>query len=190
MKKLKLLAFSAQKSLFVLSFILALTFFSNLAMAQDKFGISITPAANFPVDELGNTKLKNGFGGDATLFYNFTENLGIYGGWGWNKFSSSQSFAGSDIDFEETGYSAGIQFSQLIASTKMKLIFGAGATYRHIETQNSKGELIYDTGHGWGWEAKTGFSFPLGEHFNLIPTVKYSELSRDIEFLTKKYQLT
>lgn len=155
-----------------------------MAIAQDKFGITITPAANYPVDELGTTKLKNGFGGDVSLSFNITENLGISGGWGWNKFSASESFAGSDIFFEEKGYSAGILFMQPIGDSKMKLIFGAGGTYKHIETQNSNSELIYDSGLGWGWEAKTGFSFPLGEHFNVIPTLKYSELSRDIEFLT------
>ncbi len=184
MKIIKFPALKAQISFFALAFILSLTLLSTLATAQNKWDITITPAANFSTKDLGNAKLKTGFDAGATIAYRFTQHLGIYGGWGWNKFSSVQSFAGTDIDFVETGYSAGIQFSQPIASTKMKFILGAGAIYKHIETENSKGGLINDTDHGWGWEALTGVSFPLGKHFNFIPTIKYSALSRNIQILT------
>jgi hypothetical protein len=184
MKKIKLLTLKARNSFLAMAFILSLTLLSTIATAQNRWDISITPAANFSTKNLGNAKLKTGFGADATIAYRLTKQLGIYGGWGWNKFSSAQSFAGTDMEFVETGYSVGLQFTQLIASSKMKFILGAGAIYKHIETENSKGDLVNDTGHGWGWEAKTGISFPLGKHFNFIPTIKYSALSRNIQILT------
>ena len=184
MKIIKLSALKARSSFFALAVILALVFLSTLATAQNRWDVSITPAVNFPTKNLGNAKLKTGFGADVTIAYRLTKQLGIYGGWGWNKFSSAQSFAGKNMEFVETGYSVGLQFSQPIASTKIKFVLGAGAIYKHIETENSKGDAINDTGHGWGWEALTGVSFPLGKHFNFIPTIKYRELSRNIQILT------
>lgn len=186
MKIIKFPALKAQNSFFTLAFILSLTLLSTLATAQNRWDITITPAVDFSTKDLGNAKLKTGFGADATIAYRLTKQLGIYGGWGWNKFSSAQSFAGTDMEFVETGYSVGLQFSQPIASSKMKFILGAGGIYKHIETENSKGDLVNDTGHGWGWEAKTGISFQLGTHFNFIPTLKYSALSRNIQILTIK----
>lgn len=174
----------ARNSFLTMLFSLFLTLLSTLAMAQNRWDIFITPAANFSTKNLGNAKLKTGFGADATIAYRLTKQLGIYGGWGWNKFSSAQSFAGTDMEFVETGYSVGLQYSQPIAATKMKFMLGAGAINKHIETENSKGDLVNDTGHGWGWEAKTGISFQLGTHFSFIPTLKYSALSRDIQILT------
>ena len=184
MKTIKLLALKGRNPFFALAFMLSLTLLSTSATAQNRWGFTITPAANFSTKDLGNAKLKTGFGADAILSYRFSDNLGIYGGWGWNKFSSAQSFAGTDIDFVQTGYSIGLQFLQPIASTQMKFILGAGAIYKHIETENSKGDAINDTGHGWGWEANAGISLPLGKHFNFIPTIKYSALLRNIQILT------
>lgn len=184
MKILNLPASKRRGSLVALACIMLSTLLSTSAAAQNKWGFTITPAANFSTKDLGNAKLKTGFGADATISYRFAKQLGIYGGWGWNKFSSAQSFAGTDIDFEETGYTVGLQFFQPIASTKIKFMLGAGAIYKHIEVENPEGDLIYDTGHGWGWEAKTGLSLSVGNHFNFIPTVKYSTLSRNVEVLT------
>jgi hypothetical protein len=36
-----------------------------------------------------------------------------------------------------------------------------GATYNHIETENSEGEIIDDSGHGFGWQAGTGLSLAI-----------------------------
>lgn len=132
MIKIKLSVLNAKSCVAVLVFSISFTLISTLATAQNRFYISITPATNFSTKNLGNTKLKTGFGADATIAFSLTKQIGFYGGWDWNKFSSDQSFAGTDVDFVETGYSIGLQFSQPIASTKMKLIVGAGGIYKHI----------------------------------------------------------
>ena len=55
-----------------------------------------------------------------------------------------------------------------------------GGTYNHIETENSAGKIIYDTGHGFGWQAGGGIAIPIGKRWLLVPEVRYRSLSRDI----------
>lgn len=107
--------------------------------------------------------------------------LAAYTGWGWNRFTSSQSFAGSNMDFEETGYTLGLQFIHPVASSKINFVIAAGGIYNHIETENTNGDIISDSGHGWGWQMEAGVSAPLSKRLNLMPTVRYRSLSRDIK---------
>jgi hypothetical protein len=128
--------------------------------------------------------MENGLGLEGTIDYRFLPSLAVYAGWGWNKFSASQSFAGSNIDFEETGYRYGLQFIQPIGTTKFKYSISGGGLYNHIETENASGEIISDSGHGLGWDVEGGIHIPLGDRFSLIPTVRYHSLSRVIKIGT------
>ncbi len=56
-----------------------------------------------------------------------------------------------------------------------------GGTYNHIETENSAGKIINETGHGLGWQAGAGITVPIGKRWMLIPEVRYRSLSRDIK---------
>lgn len=55
-----------------------------------------------------------------------------------------------------------------------------GGTYNHIETENSDGKMINDTGHGLGWQAGAGITIPVSKRLLLIPEVRYRSLSRNI----------
>ncbi len=159
---------------------------SQSADAQKKWSFELKPGVNFPTKDLHDAKLKTGFGFEGVLAYRFMPHLAAYAGWSWNKFNADKSFAGNDTDFEETGYSFGLQFIHPISNSNISYLIKAGGIYNHIETENSAGNIINDTGHGLGWQAGAGVSIPLGNRWNLIPEVSYRSLSRDIKIGNEK----
>ena len=129
-----------------------------------------------------------GFGYEGIIHYNILPKVGLYGGWGWNQFEAEESFAGENTIFEETGYILGLQYKQLIGNTKTSWYLRAGGLYAHIETENNKGDIINNTGHGLGWQLAGGFDFKLGNNWSLTPGFKFNSLSRNTEFNNKNHQ--
>ena len=111
------------------------------------------------------------------------QHLSVYAGWSWNKFGSDQSLAGSQLDFEETGYTFGLQFIHPIGGSKINYLARAGAISNHIEVEQGD-EIIADSGHGLGWQVEGGVVVPLGEKWRLLPSVRYRSLSRDLQIET------
>ncbi len=163
----------------VFIFFVALLFATNFAIAQNKFSITFRPGLNFPIKDLGNANLKTGFGFEGTVGYKVLPHLNAYVGWGWNHFKADESFAGPDMDYEETGYSLGLHFIHPIENSKLSYMIGAGAIYNHIEIENSNGDLIADSGHGWGWRGEAGLDVPIANRLHLIPAIRYQSLTRD-----------
>ncbi|MHB1327230.1 MAG: outer membrane beta-barrel protein, partial [Gemmatimonadales bacterium] len=92
------------------------------------------------------------------------------------------TFAGTDIDVEETGYVLGLRFEHPLAGAgSPALVLRGGATFVHIEMENTDGDLVADSGHGLGWEAGAGLSLPLGRRWRVVPLVRYRSLTRDID---------
>jgi len=162
--------------LFVAIFLCA----GHYAEAQKKWSLEFRPGIDFATKKLGDADLKTGFGFEGTLNYNFLPHLGAYAGWSWNKFASGNSFMGSNLDFEETGYCLGLQYSHPIEETRINYVFRGGAVYNHIETEDSDGKIINDTGHGWGWQVGGGIAIPFGGRWTFTPEIRYRSLSRDI----------
>lgn len=161
-------------------------FVCNTLFSQDKWSVELRPAINFATSDIGNAELKTGFGAEFALGYRFMPHLGAYVGWGWNQFKSdNNSFAGTgDTDFEETGYTFGLQFIHPIAESSTSYLVRIGGIYNHIEVENSAGDSTADSGHGLGWELGAGLNFDLGSNWNLRPQAGYRALSRDIEIGT------
>lgn len=149
--------------------------------AQSNLGWEIRTGADFATQELGNADLNTGFGFDGILTYRFMEHTSVFGGWGWHRFTSDDSFAGSNMDFEETGYTFGLEFLHPLANTPMDFYIRGGGIYNHIEVENSDGDITADSDHGLGWQAEAGLAFDLGNKWMLKPGVRYRSLSRDIE---------
>jgi len=162
-----------------------LFFIISLSVAQEKWSLELRPSTNFSTQDLADAQLKTGFGLEFTVSYNFMEHLGAYVGWGYNVFNSdNDSFTGTgDTDFDETGYSFGLQFIHPIGSSgKLSYLIRAGGVYNHIEVENDAvGDIIADSEHGLGWEVATGLQISLGDNWKLRPQVGYHALSRDIE---------
>ncbi len=175
-------AFFKQK-LMVLTIFVAL-FASQVTLAQDRWSFEFRPSVNVPTKDLGDADLKTGFGFEGVFAYRFMPHLSVYAGWGWNRFGSDDSFAGSNMDFEETGYTYGLQFIHPIGQTDMSILARAGALSNHIEVENEDGDIIADSGHGYdagfGWQVETGLSIPLSDSWNLMPSLRYRSLPRDL----------
>jgi opacity protein-like surface antigen len=163
---------------------------TTLAQENEKrFGIEINGEVSFVTTDLSDASLNTGLGFETLLQYRFMPFTSVYGGWGWNNFNADESFAGSDIDFEETGYILGLQFKHPIGKSPVSYFVRAGALYCHIETENNDGDIISDTGHGFGYQVAGGIEVSLGKNWSLAPGLKFNSLSRETEFEGADYQL-
>jgi len=168
---------------FVILGMFTLLSFGAFAQNSDKkFGVEINSGTSFPIKEISNTKLNPGFGFEALFHYRFMNHLGAYAGWGWNKLSADNSFAGDDVCFEETGYVLGLQFMHSIGDSPFSYYVRGGGLYNHIETENAEGDIISDTGHGLGFQLAGGVSFNFGKNWSLNPGIKFNTLTRNSDF--------
>lgn len=156
---------------------------SQITYAQDRWSFELRPGANFPTSKLGDTNLKTGYGAEGVFAYRFMQHMAVYAGWSWNKFGSDQQINGTNLDFEETGYTYGLQFIHPIGESKINYLIRAGGLANHIEAEEG-GDVIADSDHGFGWQVEGGVAIPLGEKWLLIPSVRYRSLSRDITIET------
>ncbi len=161
--------------------LIVLLMISHTAFAQKKWGFELRPGVNFATKKLGDASLNAGFGFEGVLAYKFMPHFAAYAGWSWNKFAADNSFAGSNVNFEETGYCFGLQFIHLVHGLKGSYMIKGGGIYNHIETENSAGKIINDSGHGLGWQLGAGMVFPLGKRWQLIPELRYRSLARNIK---------
>ena len=107
---------------------------AQFVAAQGKFSFELRGGVSVATQDLGDADLNTGFGFEGILDYRFMPHLGAYVGWGWNRFSAEKSFAGQDVDFEETGYPFGLQFNHPIGSSSLAYYIRGGGIYNHIET--------------------------------------------------------
>ena len=160
---------------------LSLLFAADTAIAQDRFGVGLSLDGSTATQDVGDADLSPGFGFEANLTYRFMPHLSAYAGWGWQRFGSDGSFAGAEMDFEETGYRFGLQFMHPLGSTPVDYFVRAGGIYNHIELENSDGDITADSGHGLGWQAGAGIAVPFGAKWRFMPGLRYQSLSQDIE---------
>lgn len=158
---------------------LALLLAVDSGQAQDRFSVEIAGSSAFATQDLGDADLGTGAGFETTFAYRFLPHLAAYGGWGWHHFSAGTSFAGTDADFEETGYVFGLQFTHPLRALPLDYFVRAGGTYDHIEVEDGD-DLSADTGHGFGWQAAAGLVLLRGGNWRLTPGIQYQSLSRDV----------
>ncbi len=169
----------------VLTFFAMFVVLSISSFAQEdekRFGFELSGGASFATSKLCDAKLKPGFGFEGLFHCRFLPHLGVYAGWGWNRLSSDNSFAGNDICFEETGYLLGLQFKHPIGGLPIAVYFRAGGLYDHIEFENADGDIIIDTKHGFGYQLTGGIDLNLGSNWSLTPGIKFNSISREAEF--------
>lgn len=160
--------------------ILALTLSSFAQEKEKRFGFEVSGGVSFATSKLGGADLNSGFGGEGIFHYRFMPHTGVYAGWGYNTFSAENSFAGTDIDVEETGYVFGLQYKHPVGVSPVSYYVRAGGLYNHIEIENEAGDITDDTGHGFGWQVAGGVDVPLGRNWSLTPGIKFNSISGDI----------
>lgn len=160
-----------------------------------KFGVELDGGLSIPISKLAGASLSPSVGGEILVHYKFMPHFGLYGGWGWNQLKAKESFAGQDIDFEETGYILGLEWKHpFVCSSPIAYYVRGGALYNHIEVENNpQGDIIGDTKHGWGYQVAVGVDIPMGSNFHFTPGVKFNSLTRPLNFgdndlsLSQKY---
>lgn len=169
----------------VILMLAAMTLMSVQNQAQEtekKFGIEFNGGLSLATQKVADARMQPGFGYEGLLSYRFMPSMGVYAGWGWNKCASKDSFAGKDIDFEETGYVVGLEFRRAFAASDLTGFVRAGGLYSHLELENNDGDIIADTGHGFGFQLAGGIDVPLGKNWSLMPGIKFNSLQRDVAF--------
>jgi opacity protein-like surface antigen len=156
---------------------------------EKRFGFELNTGASMATKKIGDAETNLGFGFEGTFQYRVVSNFGVYAGWGWNRFGAESSFAGDDVCFEETGYVFGLSYVKPIGSKNLSYYVKAGALYNHVETENSNGDIINDTGHGLGFQLAGGININLGSNWSLTPGLKFNTLSRDTDFEGTSRQL-
>lgn len=167
-----------------------IVFYSFSAMSQNRWEVQFRPGLNFATQEFSGVDVKTGFGFEATAAYNIMPHLGLYGGWGWHEFRTENAFGTSNVDLKETGYTLGFQFLHPIKNFNLSYVILAGMVYNHLELENNRGELVAETGHGYGWQAGAGLDIKIGGDFSLRPTARYRSLSRDVRIEDIRYEGT
>lgn len=156
---------------------------------ENRFGIEINGEVSFVSSDLAGANLNTGLGFETILQYRFMPYTSVYGGWGWVNFNADESFAGPDMDFEQTGYILGLQFMRQIGSSPVSYFARAGLLYSHIETENNDGDIISNTGHGVGYQVAGGIEVAMGNNWSLAPGIKFNSLSGETEIEGMNYQL-
>lgn len=148
--------------------------------AQDRWRLDLRPAAALPTEDLADASLGTGFGAEANVAFRLQQHLSVYAGWSWFRFTSDASFAGTERDFEETGYPFGLRFQYPVGGSESVAIrLHGGGTYNHIEVEDGDGELVVDSGHGLGWEAGIALAIRAGRGWELVPGARFRALTRD-----------
>ena len=169
------------KKIWYVSYCLIFFFLSPAAQAQNEWSLTLKSGVHIPTEEFDAADLKTGFGLEGTLSYEVTSFLSAYAGWSWNRFAATQSFAGSDVDFEETGYTFGVQFQYPATVSRITYQVSLGGLYNHLEIEDNSGNTIADSGHGLGTQVETGIIIMLNKHFHLTPYGRYRLLPSDFE---------
>ena len=154
--------------------------FTTGAGAQ-RFTADIRPVVATP-SELAGADLEMGLGFGATVAYRIMPHLHLYGGWDWLQFGAEQSFAGSDHEFGETGYTFGLRFEHPLGDMSSVLYRAeAGGTYKHVEIEDQDGNITADSEHSLGYELGLGLLWPVGNTWRIGPTFRFRSLEPEFD---------
>ena len=168
------------KSMFWIVAVVATVALAGEATAQSRWSMEFRAGGAAPTEQLGGADLDVGMGLEVTGAYRLQPHLHLYGGWGWHDFHADDSFAGADVDVEQTGYAYGLRFEHpFTESSELAYRIHFGGTYEHLEIEAGESRVA-NTEHGVGWEAGTSLIVPMGTAWRLTPGVSYRSLSRDI----------
>lgn len=162
-----------------IGWIVAVAMFVSTATTaeESRFGFELRGGAATASEDVAGADLGTGASLAFTASYRLQPHLGLYGGWGWRHFPSD------DVDFEQTGYVAGLRFEHPFQGEELGAGLAyrihAGATWEHLELEQGD-EVVTDSGHGLGWEAGAALVVPFATGWQIVPGASWHSLQRDL----------
>ncbi len=169
------------RTLRILITLMFVSFISGSSIAQERFSAEFRPGLSFPLDKIGGSSMNAGFGFEFTAAWEIIQDVGVYAGWGWNKFDADNAFFTNGIDITETGFTSGIQFKHFIKNSSLSYLVRGGVVYNHLELEDNNAEFRAESKDGIGWQAEAGITLEIGANWDLRPTLRYRSLPGDIE---------
>ncbi len=149
--------------------------------AQQAVTFDVRGVAAMNTEDLVDADLGGGFGFGAVVAVRVLPHLNVYGGWDWIRFTPETSFAGSDRDFEETGYTFGLRFEHpFTRESTIRYRLEGGGVYKHVEIENQSGDLLGDSDLDLGFELGAGLVLPLGVSWALTPVARFRSSTPEV----------
>lgn len=156
---------------------------ASLLDAQERWSIELRGSGAISTQDAVRETHEKGLGLGGNVQYGFLPHFAAYAGWDHAQFSALEAIAGSDMELVESGYVLGLRFEHPIRDGgRTKGWVRSGATYKRLELESSDGEVIDDSGHGFGWEFGAGLTVPLLRRWSVTPGIRYRSISRDVAF--------
>jgi len=148
--------------------------------AQERWGIELRGSGGISTQDVDREAYETGFGLGGTVQYRFLSSVAAYGGYHYTQFNVMETIAGPDMHLEETGYVAGLRFERpLREGSGTSGWLRTGLTYDNLEIEDSAGDIVEESGHGFGWEFGAGLLVPVIAGWNVTPGIRYRSTSRD-----------
>ncbi len=151
--------------------------------AQNRWSAEFRPGLNFPTEDLGDDKIKVGFGFDAKVAYKMLPHLKAYAGWSWNEFRVDSQFPLPNITLDERGYTFGFELTLPIAEPPLTYYVFGGGIYNFIEIEyGTEGDIMrIKTERNLGWQLGAGLEYTLIPGWAIRPEIRFHSLSADLQ---------
>ncbi|WP_179862163.1 outer membrane beta-barrel protein [Longibacter salinarum] len=171
----------------LVALVTTLIFVTSPAIAQDRFGAEFRAGAHFATEDVGEADLNTGFGTEFIVSYRFLPQFGLYAGFGYHRFTSDDTFGGDDVVLEETGYTFGVQFENLLPDRSFGYFLRAGGLLNHMEFDTESSD--FSTDHSLGWQVEVGPLFTFGNQWSIKPGIRYHSLSQDVDVAGTEFEV-
>ena len=171
------------KSLIRIALLAAIPAFATSVSAQQPWSVELRAGGAFPtVDMVGDLGTGNGIAIEGNVSYDLLPFLGVFVGWDWVGFTPENSFAGTDIDFEGTGYLAGVQYQRAVTEAlPFEIWLRAAVRYDHLELEDDAGDIVAGTDRDVGLDVGLGFSVDINDTWAVTPGVRYRAVTHDVQ---------
>lgn len=157
--------------------------FAAPVAAQQPWAAELRVGGAFPtVDVVGDLGTGNGVSLEGVISYRFIPFLGAYLAWDDVRFSPENSFAGPDVDFLSTGYTAGLRFEHpLTEAVPVGIWLRAGVRYDYLKLEDAANEIIAGTERDVGFEIGGGVAIPLTDGWVVTPGARFRAATHDVQ---------